>query len=1052
MIAMTTADVVAPEPSMDLSALIRRPVATLVLMLALAIWGVAGFLQLPISDLPTIDAPTLQVNASLPGASPTTMATAVATPLEQAFTSIAGLSTISSNSSQGSTQINLQFDLDRDIDAAAQDVQTAIGQASRLLPPDLPRTPAVRKVNPTEQPIFYLVLSSDLLPLSDVTRAAQVQLTQRLSRIPGVSQVQVYGAQNEAVRIRIDPQALSARGLGIDEIGAAIKAGNANLPTGNLHGPSRTFSLLDTTRRDRAEPYRHLVIAFDQGSPVHLQDVAEVVDGVENERLASWYNGSRSIVVAIQRQPGSNIVAIAEAIRKELPDLRRQIPGAISMEVLFDRSESIQEAIHDVELTLVLTIALVIGVVALFLGTGIATLLPALAIVISLLATFGAMQLLGYSLNTISLMALTLSVGFVVDDAIVMVEAIVQRQEQGEQRWQAALRGSREIGPTIVSMTISLVAVFIPILFLGGLLGRLFREFAMTLSLAILFSGVVALSLTPMLAARMLPPPDIERARAGALLQRFEGGFQQLKQIYARTLATALKHPKPIQAVSAGLLLLSVLLLLLVPKGFIPEADTGQLTVITQAAEGTSFAEMARLQEKLSRQAARHPAVEGVNSTIGSGGPNGSSNAGRLFIRLRPRGERSDAQSVQRQLRRQLSGIPGIRAFVKLPPAVNIGTSSGRAQYQFTITASDLEVLLAEAPAFEARLRALPELQDVNSDLLPNNPTLAIAIDHDRAASLGVDATRIQNALRQAYGDTQVSTIYREDGQVPVIAGVAGEHQDDPSDLRRLSIRNDRGQLVPLDTIATVDQGDGVVTINHSGQRPAVTFSFNLRPGTSLDAATERIRALAARTLSDSVQGSFQGSAQLFEQALVGLPLLLGAAVLVIYGVLGILYEDPIHPLTILTSLPSAAVGGLLALQLFGSELNVYSSIGLILLIGIVKKNGIMMVDAAITYRRRGLGVVESIREASLLRFRPIMMTTVAALIGTLPIALGIGAGAESRRPLGLVVLGGLLLSQLVTLYVTPVFYLQAEQLAGRLGFRRQPPLDPGLSEQTPPA
>ena len=675
--------------------------------------------------------------------------------------------------------------------------------------------------------------------------------------------------------------------------------------------------------------------------------------------------------------------------------------------------------------------------VALFLGTGIATLLPSLAIVIALLATFGAMQMLGYSLDTISLMALTLSVGFVVDDAIVMVEAIVQRQEQGESRWQAALRGSREIGPTILSMTVSLVAVFLPILFLGGLLGRLFREFAVTLSLAILFSGVVALTLTPMLAARWLPPPGAGGPRQ-PLLQRFDRGFQRLKGIYGRTLAEALQRPRAVQALSAVLLLLSVVLFGLVPKGFIPDADTGQLTVITQAAEGTSFADMAQLQEQLSRVAARHPAVEGVNSTIGAGGPNASANAGRLFLKLRPRGERrADAQSVQRQLRRQLNRVPGIRAFVKLPPAINIGTSSGRAQYLFTISGSRFETLQAEAPAFEEHLRALPGLLDVSSDLLPNNPTLAIRVDHDRAAALGIDARRVQSALRQAYGDTQVSTIYRDDGQVPVIAGVDPEHQDDPTDLRRLSIRSDSGQLVPLDAIATVEQREDVVAINHSGQLPAVTFSFNLRPGTSLDKATEEIRALAARDLDPSLQGSFQGTAQLFAESLGGLPLLLAAAVLVIYGVLGILYEDPIHPLTILTSLPAAAVGGLLALVLLGSELNVYSSIGLILLIGIVKKNGIMMVDAAISERRRGTGVLEAIHNASLLRFRPIMMTTVAALIGTLPIALGLGAGAESRRPLGLVVLGGLLLSQLVTLYITPVFYLQAEELASRLGLRK---------------
>ena len=1017
--------------------LIRRPITTILLMVALVIFGVVGYVRLPISDLPSIDFPTLQVNVSLPGASPTTMATSVATPLEQQFSSIAGITEMGSSSGQGSSQITLQFNLDRDIDAAAQDVQTAISQAARQLPADLPSPPSIRKVNPAEQPILYLVLSSDLLPLSEVTQVAQVRIAQRLSTLDGVSQVQLFGAQKYAVRIRVDPQALNAKGIGLDQVNGSVRAGNSNLPTGNLYGKRQTVSVQDNGQLNDAAAYRQLVVAYRNGSPVQLGEVAEVLDSVNSDRSASWYNGSRSIVVAVQRQSGSNTVAIADAVNALLPSLRAELPGAIELQVLFDRSEGIREAIHDVEVTLVVTVALVVGVVALFLGTGITTALPALAIAVSLIGTFGGMALLGYSLDNLSLMALTLSVGFVVDDAIVMVEAIVRRQEEGENRWQAALQGAREIGPTILSMTLSLVAVFIPILFLGGLLGRLFREFAVTLSLAILLSGVVALSLTPMLAARLLPEPG-DAQRGNALLQRFDRLFERLSRGYGLSLATALRRPRLVQMVSAGLLLLTLVLFLVVPKGFIPDADTGQLTVNTQSAEGTSFEEMAAMQTILARKLQANPAVAGVNNTVGSGGSNSTANNGRLFLKLKPRSERpQSAAELARSLRKVVNSVPGLRGFVKVPAAVNVGAVQSRAQYQYSLQAIDQDALLDAAPEFEQGLRGLPGLSDVSSDLQSHNPQLEITVDRDRAASLGVDASAVQASLRSAYGDQQVSTIYRSDGQFPVILGVELDAQNSPADLDLLTVRNAQGRLIPLSTLAASRRTVTALTVNHTDQLPSVTFSFNINPGVSLDTVTTEIRALAEQLLPAGTTGAFVGSAKVFEQSVSGLGWLLLAAVLVIYLVLGILYEDLIHPLTILTSLPSAAVGGLATLIVFGSELNLYSTIGLVLLIGIVKKNGIMMVDAAIGQRRQGAGLKRAIHSASMLRFRPIMMTTLAAIVGTLPIAIGWGAGAETRRSLGLVVVGGLILSQLVTLYITPVSYVLAERLARRLGLRK---------------
>ncbi|MCP9820182.1 efflux RND transporter permease subunit [Synechococcus sp. Cruz-9H2] len=1020
--------------------MIRRPVTATLIAVALVVFGLIGYVQLPINDLPTIDFPTLQVSASLPGASPETMATAVATPLEQQFTTVAGISTITSTSSQSSTQITLQFNLERDIDAAAQDVQTAIAQASRQLPPDLPSPPSLRKVNPAEQPVFYLALSSEVLPLAEVNRSAEVQIAQRLSMVDGVSQVQVFGAQKYAVRVRVDPQALSSKGIGIDEALNAVRTGNSNLPTGNLYGPKQTYSVEDNGRLDDAAGYRQLIISYKDGSPVRLSEVAEVSDSVANERSASWYNGTRSIVLAIQRQPGSNTVAITSKIRAMIPELKASIPAAINVDVLFDRSQSIKESITDVEHTLLLTIVLVIMVVYLFLGSLVTTILPSLAIVISLVATFGIIWLLGYSLNNISLMALTLSVGFVVDDAIVMVENIVRRQEEGERRWTAALLGSEEITTTVISTTVALVAVFIPILFMGGLLGRLFREFAVTLSVAVIFSSVVALTVTPMMAARFLPQTGVRSIglfNNNCMLQWFNRSFERLTDLYAHTLTAALRRPRAIHLFSVILLFLTVFFFQLVPKGFIPNVDTGQLSVNTQAVEGISFQEMAVLQDQLAQKLFSNPNIDGVNSTIGSGGPNASANSGRLFLRLKPRSERPlGAEELTLKLRSTVNSVPGLKGFVRQPSAINIGGSQSRARFQFTLQAIDLSELMAIAPDFEQKLRTVSELTDVNSDLLLNNPKLKVNIDRDRAAALGLNVATLQSALRDAYGEGQISTIYKSDGQYAVISGVKLVNQNSPADLDLISIRSSSGKLVPLGAVASLERGSGIVTINHNAQLPSVTFSFNVRPGVSLDRATAQISELARETLPAGVSTSFQGDAKVFGESFANLGLLAFLAILVIYMVLGILYEDFIHPLTILTSLPSAAVGGLATLLLFGSELNIYSYIGLILLIGIVKKNGIMMIDFAVEASRTGLMPPQAIYQASLTRFRPIMMTTVSSVIGVLPIALGLGAGAEARRPLGLVVLGGLVVSQIVTLYITPVFYVTAEGFASRLGLR----------------
>ncbi|MEH2112086.1 efflux RND transporter permease subunit [Nostoc sp.] len=1070
---------------------IRRPIMTTLVMIGILIFGLLSYQQLPVSDLPNVDYPTLQVTANLPGASPETMAASVATPLEQQFSSIAGLSSMNSTSSLGTTQLTLQFDLNRDIDGAAQDVQSAISKGAKQLPTNMPNPPSYRKVNPADQPVLYISLNSSILPLSTVDKYAETLLAQRLSMVDGVAQVQVFGSQKYAVRIQLDPESLSAKGIGIDEVADAIADGNVNLPTGTLYGQQQNSTIQANGQLNDAASYRSLNVAYKNGAPVQLGELGQVLDSVENDKIASWYfpvkkeskgagdkssiqnskskiqnSGVRAIVLAIQRQPGTNTVQVVDAIKKLLPSFRTQIPAAVNMDILYDRTQSIRESVDDVQFTLLLTIALVVLVIFLFLRNISATVIPSLAVPLSIVATFGVMVLLGFSLDNLSLMALTLSVGFVVDDAVVMLENIVRHMEMGESRMEAALNGSKEIGFTILSMTISLVAVFIPILFMEGILGRLFREFAVTISVAILVSGVISLSLTPMLCSRFLSPPHHEEdegaeeaGEAGedegeilnsqSKIQNPKSKIQNLNRRlynfsenifnailggYDWSLKKSLKYHRTTMVISGAILVATVYLFIIVPKGFVPNADVGQITATTQASEDISFDEMVKHQQAVAAIAYRDPNVDSINSSVGAGGPNASANSGRILIELKPRHERHlSADEVVQELRPKLSVVPGIKVFLQNPPAINVGGQQTKAQYQFTLQTPNIQELYQYAPVLEEKLRSLSDLQDVNSDLQIKNPQVKVDINRNQASALGLTANQIETALSNAYGTRQVSTIYAPDSQYQVIMGVEPKYQQNANALDLLSVRAPSGQLVPLNAVATLSKDVGPLTINHKGQLASVTFSFNLKPGVSLGNVTGKIEELARQTLPPTISTAFQGSAQAFQSSIQGLGLLLLIAILVIYIVLGILYENFIHPLTILSSLPSAGFGAILTLLVFQVDLNIYAFVGIILLVGIVKKNGIMMVDFAIIARQNGKTPYDAIYEACLVRFRPIMMTTMAALMGTLPIALGLGAGADTRRPLGLAVVGGLLFSQFLTLYLTPVFYTYMESWQTKL-------------------
>jgi HAE1 family hydrophobic/amphiphilic exporter-1 len=1024
---------------------IRRPVMTGLLMIGLLTFGIVAYRTLPVAALPNVDFPTIQVTGTLPGASPETMASAVALPLEKEFSLIAGVDSMTSTSTVGSSQITIQFSLDRDIDAAAQDVQSAISRAAKQLPPTMSTPPSFRKVNPADASIFYLALTSDTLPMWTVDEYAETLMAQRISTINGVAQVQVFGSQKYAVHVQVDPRALASRGIGLDEVQQAVDQHNSNLPTGTLYGEHRAYTLEANGQLTNAAAYRPLIVTYRNGSPVRLGEIAKVIDSVQTDKVAAWYNGARGIVLGIQRQPGTNTIEVVNAIRKLLPTFREQIPPSVNINVLYDRSESIRDSVNDVQFSLMLALALVVMVIFLFLRNLRATLIPSLALPMSIIGTFSIMYLFGYSLDNLSLMALTLCVGFVVDDAIVMLENISRHMDMGKNALQATLDGSKEIAFTILSMTISLAAVFIPVLFMGGVLGRLLHEFAVTIMAAVLVSGFVSLTLTPMLCSRWLKPEhEIKHGRFYALSERV---FDAWRDAYDRSLSWVLKRRGLTIGVFAIIFALTGVLFAKMPKDFLPSEDSGQLFAFTEAAQDISFDAMSRLQQQAAEIIRGDPAVETVMSFIGSGGSSSTLNLGRMFIVLKPRSERGTPEEITQRLRPKLSSVPGLNVFLQNIPTIRIGGHLTKTQYQYTLQDPDTQELFHWVPLIEKKLSTLPGFQDVTSDLQIGNPQVTLDIDRDKASALGVTAQQIENTLYNAYGQRQVSTIYTPGNQYWVILELDPRYQNDPAALSMLYIRSSSGTLVPLNAVAHIRRTVGPLSINHLGQLPAATISFNLAPGVALGDAIVQVNAAAAEMQTPSTLiGSFQGAAQVFQSSLAGMGVLLVMSVFVIYLVLGILYESYIHPVTILSGLPTAGMGALVTLLAFGHPLNMYAYVGIIMLVGIVKKNAIMMIDFAIEAQRaHGKRAADAIYEACLVRFRPIMMTTMAALMGTLPIALGFGAGAEARRPLGLAVVGGLLLSQLLTLYITPVIYVCFEQWREKLARRRTADIVPSV-------
>lgn len=1003
-------------------------------MVGILVSGVLAYKKLPVSDLPNVDFPTINVRAQLPGANPEMMASSVAMPLEKQFSAIAGIDTISSVSSLGSTSITIQFQLSRDIDAAAQDVQSAISLAQRDLPANMPSPPYFRKVNPAEQPILLLAVSSESIALSRVHEYAETQIAQRLSTVEGVAQVDIYGAQKFAVRMQVDPRELAVRGIGLDELESAVREGNSNQATGELDKGEKSRTITTNGQLSQAKDYRELIVAYRNGAPVRLNQLAHVFNSVEDDKNLGWFNGKRGIVLAIQRQPGANTVEVIDSIQKLIPGFRLQLPGGMNLGILYDRSESIRASLHDVQLTLFLAVALVVLVIFLFLRNLRATLIPAAAIPLSIIGTFSAMYCFGFSVNNFSLMALTLAVGFVVDDAIVVLENIVRHIEQGESPLQAALHGGREISFTILSMTISLVAVFIPVVFMGGILGRLLNEFAITIGVSILLSGVISLSLTPMLCSRFLR----SHTAPSRFYQRSEGFFQIINTLYASTLRWAMKHPLLILFLAVVMAAASVWMFFGTRKGFLPNEDTGRIIISTEAEQGVAFDRMIELQQQAAAIVGANPYVRDYMSRVG-GGMNLMNN-GRLIITLKPRAERPSVDEIVRQLRKDLSPIAGLKVFPQNSPAIRIGGMQTKSLYQFTLFSPDLDSLYKAAPDFEKKVRQIPGIIDLTSDLQISSPQVLVEINRDKASSLGITAAKIEQVLGAAYGSRQISTIFTPNNQYKVIIEADERFQREAVDMSRIYLRSAQGQLIPLSVVAEFKPQVGPLTIQHLGQLPAVTLSFDLKQGTALSDVVPLIQKLATEELDPQISTQFQGVAQAFQNSLGGLGILLIMAIVVIYIVLGILYESFVHPITILSGLPSAGFGALLTLFLFDKELNIYGFVGLLMLVGIVKKNAIMMIDFALAAQRaeeKSPGV--AIFDACLVRFRPIMMTTFAALFGTLPIAIGLGVGGEARQPLGLVVVGGLVISQIVTLYLTPVLYVYLESFSKWCARDRRP-------------